>query len=76
MPLDFHPADRRRAQWKALTRRARRGKNAEAFLNSNNQVIVKFFRGTEMREGQCFTIPCSKTERRRKVCAWDYLLKL
>ena len=26
-------ADRRRAQWKALTRRARRGKNAEAFLN-------------------------------------------
>ena len=32
MPLDFHPADRRRAQWKALTRRARRGKNAEAFL--------------------------------------------
>ena len=27
-------ADRRRAQWKALMRRARRGKNAEAFLNS------------------------------------------
>ena len=27
------PANRRRAQWKALTRRARRGKNAEAFLN-------------------------------------------
>ena len=26
-------ADRRRAQWKALTRRARRSKNAEAFLN-------------------------------------------
>ena len=26
-------AERRRAQWKALTRRARRGKNAEAFLN-------------------------------------------
>ena len=23
-----------RAQWKALTRRARRGKNAEAFLNA------------------------------------------
>ena len=26
-------ADHRRAQWKALTRRARRVKNAEAFLN-------------------------------------------
>ena len=26
-------ADYIRAQWKALTRRARRGKNAEAFLN-------------------------------------------
>ena len=29
----FFPADCRRAQWKALTRRARRSKNAEAFLN-------------------------------------------
>ena len=27
------PADRRRAQWKVLTHRARLGKNAEAFLN-------------------------------------------
>ena len=32
-PFFKSPADRRRAQWKALTRRARRGRNAEAFLN-------------------------------------------
>ena len=40
MPL----ADRRRAQWKALTRRAHRGKNAEAFLNSALKKREPFFR--------------------------------
>jgi hypothetical protein len=30
------PADRRRAQWTALTRCTRRGRNAEAFLKCND----------------------------------------
>ena len=30
----------RRAQWKALTRRARRGKNAEAFLNFHREIVL------------------------------------
>ena len=37
--LSLGTADRRRAQRKALTRRARRGKNAEAFLNLFSPVL-------------------------------------
>ena len=33
------PADRRRAQWKVLTHRARRGKNAEAFLKNREKLL-------------------------------------